>query len=295
MPSVALAHRATLRIGGDEAEPFLQRLVTADLAKLGPGVAHPCALLSPQGKVLHEFGIARDDDGLLIDVSRAFLPDLARRLMLYRLHAAVTFEPRPSATVRAVWNRPAPYRDARFPGGVGRAYGPGEDARADRGEDGGDDTGEDAGALDDWSRLRIAAGVAEIGTDYGADDLFPHDVGLPANGGVAVAKGCYVGQEVVSRMHHRGTGRRRVALVEGDALPAPGTALEAGGRPVGTMGSSIGGLGLAVVRIDRLADALAAGAPVVAGGPPLTITPPPGAEWTTDRAETSGAGASEPA
>ena len=257
MPSVTLAHRATLRIGGEEAESFLQRLLTADLAALPPNIVHPCALLSPQGKVLHEFLIARDGDGLLIDVSRAFLPDLARRLMLYRLHAAVTFEPRPSATVRAVWDEPAPFRDARFERAVGRSYEPGED---------------DA-TIGDWSRWRIAAGVAELGTDYAADDLFPHDVGLTGNAGVAVTKGCYVGQEVVSRMHHRGTGRRRVAVVRGAALPPPGTALLADGKPVGTMGSSEGGIGLAIVRTDRVADAENAGTPITGGEASLTIEP----------------------
>ena len=276
MPSVTLAHRATLRIGGAEAEPFLQRLLTADLAALPEAVAHPCALLSPQGKVLHEFLIARDGDekgeGFLIDVSRAFLPDLARRLMLYRLHAAVTFEPRPSATVRAVWDEDAPFRDARFGGAtgstgvstVGRSYAPGEDTAT----------------IEDWSRVRIAAGVAELGTDYAADDLFPHDLGLPATGGVAVTKGCYVGQEVVSRMHHRGTGRRRVVVVRGSALPPPGTALEADGKRLGTMGGWVdgatGSTGLAVMRTDRVVDAIAAGLAVSGDG--MTVVPeaPPG-------------------
>ena len=264
MPSVTLAHRATLRIGGGEAGSFLQRLVTADLDKLTEGVVHPCALLSPQGKVLHEFLIARDGDGFLIDVSRAFLPDLARRLMFYRLHAAVTFEPRPSATVRAVWDEAAPFRDARFDGSVGRSYEPGEDTAG----------------LDDWTALRVRSGVAELGTDYAADDLFPHDVGLPANGGVAVTKGCYVGQEVVSRMHHRGTGRRRVAIVSAATLPPPGTALEADGRPVGTMGGGVRGTGLAIIRIDRVTDAVASGVPITSNGETMTVAPPEGAEWS---------------
>ena len=271
MPSVTLAHRATLRIAGEEAEPFLQRLVTADLSKLSPGVAHPCALLSPQGKVLHEFLIARDGlaagDGFLIDVSRAFLPDLARRLMLYRLHAAVTFEARPSATVRAVWDEDAPFRDARFERGVGRSY----------------DDGDDTATIEEWTRLRIDASVVELGTDYAADDLFPHDIGLPANGGVAVTKGCYVGQEVVSRMHHRGTGRRGVVIVRGDPLPAPGTALTANGRPVGTMGSARDGTGLAIVRTDRVADAVSEGVAILAGDTAVTVT----SAWSAREATTA--------
>ena len=264
MPSTTLTHRATLAIGGADAPDFLQRILTADLADLPDAVAQPCALLSPQGKVLHEFLIARDGDGYLIDVSRAFLPDLARRLMLFRLHAAVTFEPRPSAPVRAVWDEEFSHRDARFPGATGRSYEPGEDTAP----------------LDEWTRRRITAGVAELGTDYGADDLFPHDVGLAQNGGVAIRKGCYVGQEVVSRMHHRGTGRRRVALVHGDVLPAPGATIEAGGKPAGTMGSSLDGTGLAIVRTDRIADASQARLAITGAGTAIDVAAPPGADWS---------------
>ena len=293
MAGVALAHRAWLEIGGPEAEPFLQRLVTADLDALERGVAAPCALLSPQGKVLHEFLIMRasndtargpDDDaaageasGFRIDVSRAFLPDLARRLMMYRLHAPVTFTPRPGGAVRAAWDEDAPYRDARFSSGVGRLY-PAEGGVAG------------APLLGEWTRRRIAGGVAEIGTDYPADTYFPHDLGLAGDGatgttrGVGLHKGCYVGQEVVSRMHHRGTGRRRVAILHADGpFPKPGTPVEAGGRPCGTLGSSTGDapfLALAVVRIDRAGEALAAGDRVTVAGLPVTPRVPPGAGWS---------------
>ena len=274
MASVTLGHRAVLGIGGAEAEPFLQRLVTANLDALDAGSRGrslaPCALLSPQGKVLHEFTIARDGEGFRIDVSRAFLPDLARRLMTYRLHAAVTFAPEPSATVRAHWDEEAPFRDMRFRGEIGRSYGPGEDT----------------GTLSEWTRRRIGAGVAEIGTDYPGDEYFPHDLGLAQNGGVATAKGCYVGQEVVSRMHHRGTGRRRVAILEADApFPAPGTPVQSNGRPIGTLGSATADapfLALAVLRIDRAADAVAAGGSITVGEVAVAPRVPPGAGWSLD-------------
>ena len=258
MPAVTLEHRATLRVGGSEAVDFLQRIVTGDLDALDDGVAKPCALLSPQGKVLHEFLIARDDGGVLIDVSRAFLPDLARRLMMYRLHADVTFEPRPSAVVRAVWDAAAPLRDARFGDAVGRAH----------------EASEDDGTLAEWTRLRIAAGVAELGTDFAPDTYFPHDLGMPAMGAVSVRKGCFVGQEVVSRMHHRNTGRRGVARVRGrSALPAPGTDIVANDRPIGALGSVLDRDGLAIVRTDRLEDAVAGGHDVLADGVALTLEP----------------------
>ena len=276
MARVTLAHRAVLEIGGVEAGAFLQRLVTADLDALDARTAMPCALLSPQGKVLHEFLIMRAEvdtgagaeAGYRIDVSRAFLPDLARRLMLYRLHAAVTFAPRPGASVTATWGEDAPHRDMRFRDGVGRSY----------------DALGDTETLAGWTRRRIEAGVAEIGTDFPADTYFPHDLGLQSNGGIATGKGCYVGQEVVSRMHHRGTGRRRVAVLHAEeAFPAPGTAVEAEGRSIGTLGSATEDTphrALAVLRIDRAGEAMAAGAPIVAGGVPVTPHVPPGAAWS---------------
>ena len=260
MASLTLEHRAVLRVGGTEGPSFLQRIVTADLDALREGVAMPSALLSPQGKVMHEFLVSHDVDALRLDVSRAFLPDFARRLMLYRLHADVTFEPRPGATVRALWGEDAAagLADRRFPPGTAaRAY----------------EAGEETGTLAEWTRLRIAHGVAEIGTDFGADSLFPHDLGMPATGGVSVRKGCFVGQEVVSRMHHRGTGRRAVATVRGEApLPAPGTALTADGRPLGTLGGALDRDGIAVLRVDRLEEARAAGHPVLVDGVAVIVT-----------------------
>ena len=268
MRSVALSHRAVLRIGGVEAEDFLQRIVTADLSLVDATGVRPCALLSPQGKILHEFLVSRTGEGFRLDVSRAFLPDLARRLMFFRLHADVTFEPLPSAAVVAAWDTAQGLRDERFPIDVRRLY----------------DATPDTATIGEWTALRLRHGVAELGTDYGADDLFPHDVGLVANCGVAVRKGCYVGQEVVSRMHHRGTGRRRVALIEGSDLPPPGTLLTAGGKPLGTMGGSLAGMGLAIVRMDRVTDAIAANAPVEADGIVVTVHPPAGADWSLPRA-----------
>ena len=268
MPRTTLTHRALLKIGGSDASEFLQRIVTADLNALAPAAATPCALLSPQGKVLHEFLLSGSETGFIIDVSRAFLPDLARRLMLFRLHADVTFEPLPGSRVLAIWNEDGGLRDLRFPEHTARLY---------------DDESEDTASLEEWTRHRILAGVLEVGTDYRGDDLFPHDVSLIENGGVSVGKGCFVGQEVVSRMHHRGTGRRRAAIVRGStSLPPPGTAIVADNRPLGTLGSSIDDLGLAIVRIDRLTVATTASLPVFAAATELKFDVPPGASWTLE-------------
>jgi folate-binding protein YgfZ len=106
-------------------------------------------------------------------------------------------------------------------------------------------------------------------------DAFPHETNMDRLHGVDFDKGCYVGQEVVSRMQHRGTARTRTLriVIEG-APPEAGSGVLAGDKPLGTMGSSAGGHGLAMIRIDRAADALAAGAALTAGGVSIRLADP---------------------
>ncbi len=131
-----------------------------------------------------------------------------------------------------------------------------------------------------WQAFRIANGIAESGADYQLGDAFPHDVLLDETGGVGFKKGCYVGQEVVSRMQHRGTARRRVLIVSAEhPLPAPGTELTVDGRPLGTLGSTAGTTGLAIARIDRVKAALDTGQEILAGVVPVSLAIPAWAKF----------------
>ncbi len=114
---------------------------------------------------------------------------------------------------------------------------------------------------------RIATGVPRGGLDFIYGDAFPHETNMDRLHGVDFDKGCYVGQEVVSRMQHRGTARTRtVRIILDGPAPEPGAAILAGDKPVGTMGSTADHHGLALIRIDRVADALEAGTPLTSGG-----------------------------
>jgi folate-binding protein YgfZ len=192
-----------------------------------------------------------------------------RRLTLYRLRAKVDIAAA-TTPVAVVWddaNAPEEkpvLTDGRFKGAVFRRYDPPLPA-ADS-------------APADWDAYRIGHGIAESGPDYALGDAFPHDVLLDQIGGVGFKKGCYVGQEVVSRMQHRGTARRRLALVTADeALPASGTEITAGGKAIGTLGTVLGSDGLAIVRTDRAGSAVDAGTPVTAGDVTVRLSLP---EWT---------------
>jgi len=288
MPSALLKDRALIRISGPDAAHFLQNILTVDLDRLQPGEAKPGALLSPQGKILFDFLVSRDGpDAFLLECRADAADDFVRRLTFYRLRAKAEIARQDQALVRVAWENdpdasridPGALADSRFSGAkVTRRYG---------GEAGADD-----GDLAGWQAFRIAHGVAESGLDYQLGDAFPHDVLLDQTGGVGFAKGCFIGQEVVSRMQHRGTARRRVLLVTGEGpLPAPGTELTAGGKPLGTLGSTAGKAGLSIARIDRVKAAMDAGLPITAGEVAVSLAIPPWASFTfpQDAAETGDA------
>ncbi len=134
-------------------------------------------------------------------------------------------------------------------------------------------------AAGDYEAHRISMGMPEGGLDYAYGDTFPHEALMDQYGGVDFKKGCYVGQEVVSRMQHRGTARSRVVMVGADELPAAGTEIIADGKPCGKMGSSAGGKGLALLRLDRVKDALDNGGAVLAGGTNISVSIQPWAKF----------------
>jgi len=135
-----------------------------------------------------------------------------------------------------------------------------------------DDLGAALVDASEYEAHRIALGVPRGGLDFVYGDAFPHETDMDQLAGIDFDKGCYVGQEVVSRMEHRGTARNRIVpvTVEGFA-PEAGIPVTAGDKPVGTMGSAAGNRGLAMLRLDRIADAVAEGLPLTAGG--VTIAP----------------------
>ncbi|MBE7185405.1 MAG: folate-binding protein YgfZ [Methylobacterium mesophilicum] len=270
MPSAILSNRATLRLSGEEAVPFLQNLVTTDIEVIASDEIRASALLSPQGKVLFDFLVSRESDGLLLECRAHIAADLAKRLMLYRLRAKVAIGPPEQAFAAIGWDgessRPLDAkRDTRFTGRtVWRAQ----------------LLGAQPSNEDGWDRLRVECGVVESGMDYALGDAFPHDVSLDQNRGVGFGKGCFVGQEVVSRMKHRGTARRRVLILEGaKPLPATGTEVTANGRALGLLGTVSGNKALAILRIDRVADALNGGLPILAGDAAVGVMLPPGVSY----------------
>jgi folate-binding protein YgfZ len=277
-----LHDRGVLRVAGADAGKFLQGLITNDLGKVNEGAAIHAGLLNPQGKILFDFFIVAADGGYLIDVARDKAGELAKRLGFYRLRAAVEVREEPSLEVAAGWgDRPdlsdaIVYADPRLPELGFRTILP----VAER------ELGCAPTAEETYHTRRIGFGVPEGGRDYAFGDIFPHEALLDQLNGVDFAKGCFVGQEVVSRMEHRGTARKRIVPVEGvGPLPAPGTSVEAAGISVGSLGSVSGNSGLALIRLDRAEEALARGERLSAGGVRIALRRPAFARFAVPAAE----------
>ena len=273
MPTAHLDDRAVVRIAGPDAKTLLQNVVTLDMEDVDRRGIGYGALLTPQGKILWDFVLHRLADGYAVDLRADQAEAFAKRLTLYRLRAKVEIAPAPELAVFVAWGDAASSRaegEARVDPRLAEL---GLRWLAAKGS-----AAADASAAD-WHRHRIALAVPEGGVDFVFGDAFPFDAGMDSLDGVAFDKGCYIGQEVVSRMRHRGTARRRVVALTADApLPGPGAEVEAGGRPVGRLGSSAGRHAIGVVRLDRLRAALDAHEPVRAGGEEVAVALP---AWAT--------------
>lgn len=281
MKAALLPDRGVVKVAGDDAEKFINGLVTADVGTVTPEHAVFAALLTPQGKIIVDFIVAKiapeDGAGFLLDCPRALAAYLVERLTLYKLRAKVTLNDLSgSLGVLAAWDGDGTtecglvYRDPRLTTLGLRVMLPpnlASDAASDLGA-----SVVDASA---YEAHRVALGVPRGGVDFIYGDAFPHETDMDQLGGVDFAKGCYVGQEVVSRMEHRGTARTRIVPVayEGFA-PEAGTAVTAGEKPLGTLGTTTEGRGIALLRLDRVADALAAGTRLTAGTTELRLVKP---------------------
>ena len=285
MKAALLPDRGVVKVAGADARTFLNGLLTTDVTKLTPEQARFGALLTPQGKIIVDCIVAEapagDGGGFFLDCPRALAPGLVEKLNFYKLRAKAICENLSEVLgVMAVWDGGGDteygliYADPRLPALGQRVMLPlhlAKEAAADLGAE-----LMEAAA---YEAHRIALGVPRGGLDFIYGDAFPHETDMDQLAGVDFDKGCYVGQEVVSRMEHRGTARNRIVPVTaGNFAPDAGVPVMAGDRQVGTTGSHAGNRGLAMLRLDRVADARAAGIALTAGG---VVIEPGKPAWAT--------------
>lgn len=272
-----LESRAVLRIAGPDAHPFLHGLVTQDVTGLESGAAVFSALLTPQGKILFDFFLIARDDGYLVDCNAEAAPALLKQLGVYRLRAQATFEQLEEWIAGVVFDGEVEiddggavvFDDPRLAALGRRVIGPREAVESALSPFG--QAGDDAS----YHRRRINLGVAEGGADFVGGEVFLLDVDYDALNGVSYDKGCFVGQEVSSRMKRKGEIRKRTVLFRFDG-PAPEkeTPVMAGESTLGETLSAIPGAALALIRLDRYAAARERGdAPTIDGRDVQVVIP----------------------
>lgn len=260
MPTMLRPSRAPIRIAGPGAPKFLFDVLTARITP-EPGPGHWWALLSPQGKIQAEGLCTFADGAFWLDLGQTEADAFLKKMRLYKLRAELTLEDLRETHVVG-WD-PAG-SDPRGAGLGGRVILP-------RAEAGGLADGEAEARA-----ARVRFGLLELGPDFAPDSAFPHDIGMDLLGGVDFNKGCYIGQEVVSRMQHRGTARRRPVLVEGlREGTAPHTPVHAGTREAGDIGTPSGTSAVAILRLDRITE----GTATTVNGAPVTLRLPPFATY----------------
>ena len=280
MRAVLFSDRAVVRLTGEDAARFLNGIVTSAVENLAAGAALFTALLTPQGKIVvdfHAIGIAPDEGGgFVLDAPAPLTDELVKKLNFYKLRAKVEVVARPDLAVAVVLDKEPPedlglvYLDPRHAGLGWRIVLPKEGAETVLAGAGAKIVGEQS-----WQGRRISLGIPEGGKDFVYGDTFPHEADLDLLGGVDFHKGCFIGQEVVSRVERRDVARKRVVPVAFQgAAPLPGIEVTAGDRPVGFMGSAAGRLGLALLRLDRVDEVLKEGGKLLAGGVELQLVKP---------------------
>jgi len=269
-----LPDRAVFTINGQDAKGFLQGLVTSDVENLGDGQASHAGLLTPQGKIMFDFFVIGQADGFLIDCATSQIDEIVKRLGFYKLRAQVEITTQPDLAVAAMWGGDGDLSDGILVVDDPRLADMGQRLIAKENELEPLINAQSA----HYHKHRILAGVPDT-KDIGSSLCFPHEANFDLLGGVSFTKGCYVGQEVVSRMQHRGTARSRIIPVSFDGnIDEPNAEIRAGSKKIGHMLSVVDNHGLALVRLDRAKSARDAGDLIEANGKVLTLVKP---QWAS--------------
>ncbi len=255
----ALPHRALIRITGPDWAPFLKGLCTAHIDDIvrdsqsdAPIRLYYGAFLRPQGKVYADCliqAVAADD--IRLDVPLSAREELLAKLNMYKLRAKVTIEALDTPVCVALGGMPAGFtadpRSEIVGTPFGRLYEPCEaDAREA-----------------DWTAFRYRLGVAEAGQDFDKDQLYAIDANLDLLGGIDFHKGCYVGQELTSRMKRRGQIKNRILPLTHGGMLERGAEVLNGDLRAGEVLASVDGISLALMRLDRMEGELSIGGKMI--------------------------------
>lgn len=190
--------RSVIRISGEDALHFLQGILTQDVTKLADEKIQFAALLSPQGKILHDMFLVRDGDGILIDTPARYTDILLKRLAMYKLRANVSIAAEDMIVGYSTTHGFDDPRHAELPKRIYGAAGDIPDA--------------------EYRAACIRLGIPDSAIDFAPDTVVAMDAGYDLLHAISFSKGCYVGQEVTARMHYKNIARKAFHIIHGEKL-----------------------------------------------------------------------------
>jgi folate-binding protein YgfZ len=261
MPIAFLPNRSIISLRGADVIEFLQGLISNDARRLLKSEAIYSAMLSPQGKFLHDFFLMpqNEKNTIFLDVATSKINDLLARLKLYRLRSRVEITVENSLLVAAIWNTDFSlnlpieksqnfciFLDPRLPSLGYRIIGDKETILANT-----NIFNEHFCRAEEYEKLRLSLTIPDT-NDMIAEKSLLLECGFEQLHGVDFSKGCYIGQEVTARSKFRGQVKKSLYHVSAQStLPAIGTQImledKSNGKIVGELRTSFENIGIAII------------------------------------------------
>ena len=245
--------RAVVSLEGADSKKFLQGLITADICK---SEAQPIytALLSPQGKYLYDFFIKKQKSAYLIDIKREAVQDFIKRLSLYKLRADIQiritdycvyigtgkvpqdahFDPRSQELGwRLIRSLDKPFKESTY----------------------------EKFSFEKYKDKMVLLCIPETGIELIPNETYILEAGFENIGGVDFKKGCYVGQEVTARMHHKTKLKKGLVsvLISGEIPKLRTRIFNSVGKDIGIIYSISGDKAIAHIKFNEASHPLTCG------------------------------------
>lgn len=246
---VPLVDRSLLKLKGEDCLTFLQGIISNDINKLRSAPCMYALMLTPQGKFLYDFFIYKSADNILLDCNSGKKDEIKKKLLMYKLRSKVEINDADEFEVVATSENidtgicVDDPRNADLPK---RAITKHEDnykifyKKHLKLYD-----------FQEYEKLRISACIA---SDKDMNNSFPLEYQMDEHGAIDYKKGCYIGQEVTARTHHRGTLRKAPMVViapqNADLTKYQGLDITHDGIKLGVLKSTAHNIGLALIRTE---------------------------------------------
>lgn len=198
-----LEKKSVIKITGQDALVFLQGLITNDIKNASKDTLIYALMLTPQGKFLYDFFIQKIEDGYLLEIPKTYQEEIVKKLNFYKLKAKVEIA-KTTLKVFVIWeNDTFGLKDPR--GIFFRLYS----------QQFPKDT---KGSYQEYNLLRIKNTIVCGQEDLISGQSFPLQFNMNEMNAIDYLKGCYVGQEVTARSHHRGKIKKQIKTIISDGI-----------------------------------------------------------------------------